>query len=48
MYKGKNPYKTRIEKDYDGNEHYYVSFKDGLGINHDIEITLELYLEFLS
>lgn len=48
VYKGKNPYKTRIEKDDDGNEHYYVSFKDGLGINHDIEITLELYLEFLS
>ena len=48
MYRSKNPYKTRIEKDETGKEHYYVSFKDGMGITHDIEISYELYLEFKS
>jgi len=48
VYRSKNPYKTRIEKDETGKEYYYVSFKDGMGITHDIEISYELYLEFKS
>lgn len=48
MYRSKNPYKTRIEKDETGKEHYYVSFKDGQSVAHDIEISYELFQAFKS